>query len=310
MSKTLVVVGGSSYADIDVLACVFAYKELLTLLGKKALAVITGPWNQTIPASMRSWKIDIDTELKIDPKSCEFVLVDFSDPKHMEKFVTLEAVREVFDHHFGHEEFWKERLGKQAYIEKVGACATLIWEQFKFYGVQHLIKPLSANLLYTAIFANTLDFKSSVTHQRDTTSATELLPYTTTAKDWKSIYYAEVAQGFEEDVQAKICQDTKTIELFGKIFSFGQIELWDARSLILSEKIANLPPRKHQGAFISDWIVNIVSIEEGKSYLYSNSQFLKNVLAEITSATTHDETFLVTEKLWLRKELLRDMLLK
>jgi len=42
------VVGGSAYADIDVLACIAAYTQLLNLKGYQAQGIITGPWNQTI----------------------------------------------------------------------------------------------------------------------------------------------------------------------------------------------------------------------------------------------------------------------
>jgi len=48
MNKLHMVVGGSAYADIDVLACIAAYTQLLNLKGYQAQGIITGPWNQTI----------------------------------------------------------------------------------------------------------------------------------------------------------------------------------------------------------------------------------------------------------------------
>lgn len=59
MNKKCIIVGGSAYADIDVLACIAAYVQLLTLKGHQAQGIITGPWNQTIPRSVRQWKTEI-----------------------------------------------------------------------------------------------------------------------------------------------------------------------------------------------------------------------------------------------------------
>ena len=53
MNRQHIVVGGSAYADIDVLACISAYTQLLKLKYCPAQGIITGPWNQTISYSMR-----------------------------------------------------------------------------------------------------------------------------------------------------------------------------------------------------------------------------------------------------------------
>lgn len=59
MNKKCIVVGGSAYADIDVLACIAAYVQLLNLKGHQAQGIITGPWNQTIPRSVKQWETEI-----------------------------------------------------------------------------------------------------------------------------------------------------------------------------------------------------------------------------------------------------------
>lgn len=90
MSKSpYIVVGGSAYADIDVLACVQAYKQYLQLQGHAAISIITGPWNQTIPPSVKLWQIDVEKEFFYQNTPCYFVLVDFSDPKYVDSFVNL-----------------------------------------------------------------------------------------------------------------------------------------------------------------------------------------------------------------------------
>lgn len=300
-SKKRIVVGGKVYADIDVLACVSAYTQLLTLKNYQANGIITGPWNQTIPPSIRKWPLEINTTFSDSIDSCCFILVDLSDPKFMEEFVSIEKVIEVYDHHYGYEMFWKEKLPNSTHVEKVGACATLIWEKFKESDLHSFISNTNANLLYTAIFANTLNFKSYVTVERDYIASEELLAYTTLPKDWKSIYYQEVAEGFNEDLSAHIKRDTKIINLEDFSFYFGQIEVWNAASIV-DRFACKFNPHPNE-----EWLINIASIEEGSSYIYTNSVRLRHKLREIIDIKSINQHFQITSRLWLRKELLREL---
>lgn len=302
MNKHYIVVGGSAYADIDVLACISAYTELLKLKGYSAQGIITGPWNQTISSSIREWRTEISQNFLPPKCPCHFILVDISDPKFVEKFVEIENIIEVYDHHYGHEAFWKERLPTSTFIEYVGACATLIWERFKQEGLQDSISTLNANLLYTAIFSNTLNFKSDVTTDRDKIAAHELLRYTNLPNDWKSTYYNEIAEEFNKNLSEHICKDTKLVDLNGTPILFGQLEIWNAFPII-KHFDCKFQPKPND-----EWLINIASIEEGFSYFYTNSERLRNLIMQITSAKKVDEFLLVSDRLWLRKEILREFL--
>lgn len=297
-----IVVGGSAYADIDVLACIAAYTQLLNLRGCYAQGVITGPWNQTISSSIRQWPTEIAKQFMDSEECSNFILVDISDPNFLEEFVQIEKVIEVYDHHYGHEAFWRERIPNSTFIEYVGACATLIWEKFKSDGLQNSISTTNANLLYTAIFANTLNFKSYVTTDRDKIAFQELETYVDLPHDWKSIYYAEVADEFNKNLFEHICKDTKLVQLNGTSINFGQLEIWNASSII--EKF----DRKFQPKPDDEWLINIASIEEGCSYFYTNSNRLRNLIMKITAAKEIDQYLQVSHRLWLRKELLREFL--
>ena len=316
LEKPIIVVGGSAYADIDVLACVAAYKQYLQLQGHVACGVITGPWNQTIPSSIKLWTIDVEKELTYPKNSCRYIMVDFSDPKYVDDFVDLDSVIEVFDHHYGYEDYWHEKIGDNAKIEKIGACATLIWEKFKTTKIEDKISTVNANLLYTAIMANTLDFRSKVTHERDIIAAKELLAFTQLPKNWKEIYYAEIEEQFLRNSLKNILDDTKNIRIFETPFNFGQIELSNAGDFI--QKSAKT--LKSLGSLQNDnklepWLVNIVSIEEDCSYIYCNSAALRDMTKTITAANNltdianYGNNLLVTKRLWLRKELLKEMLI-
>lgn len=300
MNMKSIVVGGSAYADIDVLACISAYTQLLRLMNREAAGIISGPWNQTIPQSIKKWPLEIGNTLTDPVDQCHFILVDVSDPNFMEKFVPLERVIEVFDHHYGHELFWKQKLPNTTNIGKVGACATLIWEKFKEHGFQSMISPVNANLLYTAIFANTLNFKSLVTSDRDVNATSELLQHVSLPYNWVSCYYAEVAEGLNQDLYKHICADTKTIYLENSPFYFGQIEILNA-SLIIAAFEQNFVPNPKE-----EWIVNIASIEENRSYFYTNSSRLHQKLLAIAAVEENNRHLHVAKRLWQRKELLRE----
>lgn len=302
MNKKHIVVGGSAYADIDVLACIAAYTQLLNLKGCHTQGIITGPWNQTISHSVRQWRTEIEKQFLPLEDSCNFVLVDISDPKFIEPFVEIEKVVEVYDHHYGYEDFWKKRLPNSTFIEYVGACATLIWERFKKDGLQNSISTINANLLYTAIFANTLNFKSQVTTDRDKIASEELLKYIDLPNDWKSIYYSELAEEFNKNLSEHICKDTKLVELNGLPINFGQLEIWNAAPII--EKFEH----KFQPKPSDEWLINIASIEEGCSYFYTNSDRLRDVIIQITASKEINQFLQVSQRLWLRKEILREFL--
>ena len=313
----IIVMGGSAYADIDVLACAAAYKQYLELLGCKAHALITGPWNQTIPLSVKNWQIDVEKKFIYSHTPCQFVLVDFSDPKYIDSCVDLDSVIEVFDHHYGYEKYWNEKIGNKAQIESIGACATLIWEKFKLAKIEDQISIVNANLLYTAIFANTLNFQSKVTHERDITAANELLFYTQLPSNWKEIYYAEIEEEFLKSSIENIVKDTKYVTIFENPFNFGQIELSNAQDFLQKsiDDLESLGRSKNCKNNTKHWLVNIVSIQEKCSYLYCNSIELSNVLKKITSAqltleiTNDNSHLLVTKRLWLRKEILKEMII-
>lgn len=208
----------------------------------------------------------------------------------------------MYDHHHGYEAFWKERLPNATFIEYVGACATLIWERFKREGLQNSISPTNANLLYTAIFSNTLNFRSHVTTDRDKIASEELLNHINLPSNWKSTYYTEVAEEFNKNLFEHICKDTKLIDLNGSKINFGQLEIWNAAPII--EKFdCKFNPKPND-----EWLINIASIEEGCSYFFTNSDRLRNMMMQITGAKEIDRFLQISQRLWLRKEILREFI--
>lgn len=329
--SNLVVTTGRRYVDIDGLACVIAYKEIPEIT---PIAVIKGPLNSSITAKIRTWNLDFQENIPAGDN--EFVVVDVSEKDNFPYFVKPEKVIEIYDHHFGFEKLWQEKLGEKAKIEPVGACATLIWEEFKrrkwgwemrsesrsedekcvpvlsltpptldapLTSQPHPISSLAANLLYTAIVSNTLNFQASVTTERDKKAFEELKAFIDLPNDWILQYYRDQEKDIYGNPGTAVGNDTKIQTIKGQTCAVGEIGLWHSKEFIeshLSQIEATL-----SGLNASCWFFTSPSISEGKNYIFTKNQSLKDLLSSVIPIEFGSTDIGVTRKLWLRKEILK-----
>jgi hypothetical protein len=84
----------------------------------------------------------------------------------------------------------------------------------------------------------------------------------------------------------------------------GQIELWNSREFVDKNK------KEIEEALLTfsnpAWFMTSPSISEGKNYLYTKSDRIKKVLKKKIGAE-FDGDVGTTRKLWLRKEILREL---
>lgn len=301
--KKLIITAGDLWSDIDILACALAYEQLLRLEGKDARAVLTAPLNLTVTKDIRDLGLDFEQEFHYDKDEVEFIVVDISLPQYYAKFVDLNKVVEVFDHHF-YDELGdlKARLGNSCHIEKVGACATLIWEEFQKRGFSKQISPLNALLIYTAIISNTLNFKAGVTTDRDIKASEELIKIANPPHDWKQRYYEQIEESIMKDPIANMQLDTKIIDLKSGSIAITQIELWDSSRFFKSNSdiLDNfLYSQDTKFAFITS-----PSINKGCNYLYALNSQSEELLKSIWPELEFKNKIAQTKKLYLRKEIL------
>jgi len=150
--------------DLDGVASMVAYAEFLRAKGSNAVAGIIGAAQVEAEYLLRRFGIaPPDSILNADAFD-EVILVDVSSLNDLEGAVAAEKVVEIIDHRASH--------GADAFpnaktrIELVGAAATLIAELF----MRRRVEPSkeSAVLLCGGIISNTLDFRGSMTTDRDT----------------------------------------------------------------------------------------------------------------------------------------------
>ncbi len=301
-----IVTSGRKFLDIDAYAGCVAYAELLNLQGIKAVAYSTAVINESVPNIIRSWGSFVSDSYSARPEDT-YILIDVSEPDFIEKTAIIDRVEEVIDHHVGFEEYWQKRIGEKADIEFIGAACTQVYERWQRSGSLDKMNKVSARLLIAGILDNTLNFKASVTRPRDQTAYVELLKLADLPEDWAAIYFKECEAAILEDLSGAITNDTKVMtfkNLGTSEVAFGQLVIWNATEIIekyqttLSDTMIQLS---------DSWFVNIVSISEGKSYFMATSPQVIE-WSEQLLGVEFDESIAVADRLWLRKEIVKESL--
>ncbi len=273
------------------------------LFDSEAEVVFPGPVNQSVTPLFRMMGSDV---LAAPSEAATgFVVMDLSDPDYIAKFVDQARIVKLFDHHFGFEEYWKTRLGEKAIIEHIGACATLIWEEYRKQGLEKSITTDNANLLAAAIVSNTLNFRSTMTHDRDRVAFEELKNFTSLPPTWVADYFHDQERNILADIPLAIATDVKVLEVreLGMPMAIGQMELWNGKDFIATNREMIVKILSSFGK--AQWFMSVPSISEDKNYFYAENATMRDVLARAIGAK-FDGAFGTTDKLWMRKEILRE----
>ena len=233
----------------------------------------------------------------------KFVIVDMSSKHGLFEFVDRKKVIEVIDHReSGLKTARRDFPNAEIQIELVGACATLIFEKLK--KVKYPLNKKMCNLIYTAIYSNTLNLKSS----------------NTTTRDLKAIKFlknsGKVMQGIEMDMflfkkgfmlrhlKEAIEEELKFGYKLGKIkLGISQLEIYGAEELIdkrheILEILRNLKEEKK----LNSIFLNVPDIKNSVNYFILEDSHLKKTLAKKLKIKFIEEN-LGTGKLILRKQI-------
>jgi inorganic pyrophosphatase/exopolyphosphatase len=300
--KHTIVTTGQAFADIDAVACVIVYAELLRLEGRTAEALLPGALNNSVTRSVRSWGLEYRTEPSTT--DAEYAVMDVSEPKYIATAATAGAIVEVYDHHPGFEAYWQEKIGERAHIEPIGACATLIWEEFEKRGKANDISVLSARLIAAAILSNTLNFGAVITHERDRRAFNTLWQRSDLPDTWIPEYFAEQEAAVAGNVVQTIIDDTKVFTIASVPFPFtiGQLELWDGSGFLKRESAAVKSALESFGH--PHWIMSIPSLSERRNHFYTEHPEVK-ALFERGLGIKFAGDYATSDRLWLRKEILK-----
>jgi len=214
--------------DLDGVAGAIAYVEFLQKTGKSAFVGIIGEPHDEAKYILDRFGFEYPPIIKNADNFDEVILVDTSDLNGLEGKIPAEKVIEIIDHRKVHEadKFPKAKVQ----IELVGAAATLIAEKFIQNKVD--ISKESATLVYGAIISNTLNFKGSVTTDRDKVAAEWLNKVAKLPEDfWKDLFIAK-SDLSDNKLTDRINDDFAWFVMGGKKVGIAQIEMIGAKKLI------------------------------------------------------------------------------
>jgi len=294
----VVVTAGSRYMDIDAYACCIAYAKLLNLLNIHAKAVSTAELNHTVPYSLR--KLSVKLEDYQIQENDEYVIVDVSNPEYFDKFVKEAKVIKIIDHHTGFEEYWIEKINKNANIEFIGAAATLVFEEYEKNNMQNNINGDIARLLMAAILDNTLNFTAEVTSIRDR-RAYQKLQEIVKEEQFERKYFDECQQNIEQDIEGAIKKDTKIHKISAYLPNLIlQLNVWNKDFMVSNmDKIIEILEKMD-----SEWMINLICLQDKKSYIIAEKEDIKIKLEKLLNSK-FDDRIMTLNNVILRKEIIK-----
>ncbi|MBR0467575.1 DHH family phosphoesterase [Candidatus Saccharibacteria bacterium] len=297
-SADLTVTSGRKYIDIDAYASMIAYRELLKAKHKKDIitASTTATLNQSIPPVFLDLKYHLD--LAESSKDTKYIIVDTSNPKFFDERVTTKNLIEIIDHHTGFENYWKDYQNIKTQIEFIGSVCTMVYERIISSGCSEILDTDLCKLLAAGILDNTLNLKSSITTDRDRKAYSGLMEIGKLSNDFYIEYFTACETEILKDF-AKAIKDDIKIEKVGILPEvIGQM-------IVLDIKNFNTKKMKEVFAEYPEWLMNVISLEDGKSYLYFNGKGVQKRLEELFDKQCSMDGLLILDNFLLRKQIMR-----
>lgn len=214
--------------DLDGVAGMIAYGEFLQKTGKDAVVRIIGEPQYEVKYMLGRFGLSEPDAIPNADGFDEVILIDASDLNDLEGKIAAEKVVEIIDHRTVNEA--DAFPNAKAHIEPVGAAATLIAEKFIHNTID--ISKGSAILLYGGIVSNTLNFKGSMTTNRDKEAAMWLNQIAKLPEDfWRELFIAKSDLAGKK-LTDRIEADFAWFTLGGKKVGIAEIEMIGAKKLL------------------------------------------------------------------------------
>ncbi len=279
MKKTLI----TSYKnpDVDGVGCGYAYSEFLRNKGIEAQAGFFGEIHREAQFVVDKFNIKIDQAEELINDCEDIILVDASEVLRVPEKIKPEQVIEIIDHRKS-EDIDKFTRAK-AQIELVGSCATLIAEKFK-KGDMDISKEAAA-LLYSAIISNTLNFKCSLTTERDEKMADWLKSKIELPEDYVRQMFLHKSK-FTQPLKEILIGDFKDFEINGEKIGIAQLEIIDLDDFIKEnlQKVKELLSEIQKEKEVKYIFLTCVDLEKGFNVFITDDVETQNILEKVFKA--------------------------
>jgi manganese-dependent inorganic pyrophosphatase len=262
--------------DLDGVAGAIGYGEFLLKTGKSVEVGIIGDIHDEAKYLLERFKIAYPKVILNSDDYDEVVLVDASDLNGLEDKISPLKIIELIDHRPVNDADQFPNAQKQ--IEMVGAAATLIAEKFMQNNVQ--ISKESAILIYGAIISNTLNFKGSVTTERDRIAADWLNQTAKLPESFPSELFAAKSDLLGSRLAERVEGDFAWFTFGGKKLGIAQLEIIGAKKLVeyRGEEIAQILNTIKNRMGLDLIFQNTIDLEEGANYLFADDKLTQQLL--------------------------------
>lgn len=290
-----IITAGKKYVDIDAYASMLAYKKLLNSLGRPTLALSSAELNQSIPPLLRQLSYHLDSTKA--QKDADLILVDVSNPGFFDPIVDSNKITEVIDHHTGFEKYWQGQKAN-AQIELIGSVCTLIFEKIEAAGKQEILDADLCKLLLAGILDNTLNLRSSITTERDLSAYEKLKSLGNVDDSWRDEYFTACSAEIAKDYKSAILSDLKEEPVSPLLPPvIGQLILLNPSNIDYDTLTSIFSGH-------DKWLMNIIGLNDGKSYLYFNGPGVKEGLEKLFGNKARTDHLLILDYFLLRKQIL------
>lgn len=267
--------------DLDGVAGIIAYGEFLQKTGKNIAVRIIGEPHDEAKYILDRFGFTYPEMIPNADNFDEVILVDASDLNGLEGKINPEKVIEIIDHRKVNEadKFPKAKVQ----IELVGAAATLVAEKFIQNKIN--ISKESATLLCGAIISNTLNFRGSVTTDRDKTAAAWLNQIAKLPEDfWKDLFTAKSDLSGKK-LSDRIKGDFAWFFVGGRKVGIAQIEVIGASKLLNERSIEIIQVLKEIKEEVNfDYIfLNAIELEDAKNLFVALDIVAQKLLEKVFS---------------------------
>lgn len=265
--------------DLDGFAGAIAYSEFLQKTGTDAQVGIIGQAHDEVKYILEHFSFASPLQILNSDNFDKVILVDASDLNGLEGKIDAKKVVEIIDHRKIHEA--DKFPNAKAQIEFVGAAATLVAEKFMENKIE--ISKETATLLLGAIISNTLNFKGSVTTERDKIAATWLNKTAELADDfWKDLFMAKSDLAGQK-LAKRIEGDFADFIFGGKKIGIAQVEIIGAEKLVTERgnEITQILEKIRKEINLDYIFQNTIELEETKNFFVACDLETKKLLEKV-----------------------------
>lgn len=265
--------------DLDGVAGAITYCEFLQKMGKNVVVGIIGEPQDEAKYMFERFGFAYPNTIPNADDFDEVILVDVSDLNELEGKIAPEKVIEIIDHRKINE---ADKFPKaKTQIEFVGAAATLVAEKF----IQSRIDMSkgSATLLYGAIISNTLNFKGSITTDRDRKAATWLNQVVKLPEDfWLELFIAK-SDLIGKKLGERIKSDFAWFVIGGKKVGIAQIEMIGAKKLLdeRGDEIVKKLEKIKKAMNLDIIFQNTIELEDMKTFFVASDPETQKLLTKV-----------------------------